>query len=62
MFWRANTRHPKVYMCPNFMPTLIEMNISSLEVPSSKTGRLLWRYAMYLKAYGQRAKWMAAGH
>jgi hypothetical protein len=60
-FWRANTGHPKVCMFPNFMPTLIELNISSLEVPSSKTGRVLWRYVGYLKAYGQRAKWMAAG-
>ncbi len=49
-------------MCPNFMPTLIELNISSLEVPSSKTGRVLCRYVAYLKAYGQRAKWMDAGH
>jgi hypothetical protein len=61
LFWRANTGHPKVCMCPNFMPTLIELNISSLEVPSSKTGKVLWRYIAYLKAYGQRAKWMAAG-
>ncbi len=36
---------------PFLMPTLIELNILSLEVPSSKTGRVLLRYIAYLKAW-----------
>ena len=43
-------------------PTQFEQNCLILDVPSSSTGRTLKRSIALRKAYGQRAKWTAAGH
>ncbi len=43
------------------LPTWIELKSSSLDVPSSSTGRLLWRSMALHKAYGHKAKCTALG-
>jgi hypothetical protein len=43
------------------LTTQIELKSSSLDVPSSSTGRLLWRYVALRKAYGHKVKWIALG-
>ncbi len=60
-FCKANTGQPKVCTFFMLLPTRIELKSSSLDVPSSSTGRLLWRCAALHNAYGLRAKWTALG-
>jgi hypothetical protein len=40
-FSNVNTGQPKACRCFILLPTLIELKCSSLEVPSSKTGKML---------------------
>ena len=60
-FCSAKTGQPKVCRCFMLAPTRIELNFSSLDVPSSCTGRVLNRSAALRKAYGHRARCTAAG-
>ncbi len=62
LFSNANTGQPKACRCFILLPTLMELKCSSLEVPLSKIGKVVWRKTAFPRAYGQRAKWMVAGH
>ncbi len=61
-FSNAKAGRPKAWMCFILWPTLMELKSSSLDILSSRTGKMLWRETAFLKSYGHRARWMAAGH
>ncbi len=60
-FCKANTGHPKVCIWFMLLPARIELKSSSLDVPSSSTGKLLWTGALLCRAYGKKAMCTASG-
>ncbi len=60
-FFDVNTGHAKVCTCFISYSTWIELSSSCLNIPSSSTGKLLWRRAALRRVYSHNTKCPAAG-